>query len=505
MLRLAWAVCLLLATAVVASQLGHRVQPTYTVGLNGRPVRVAGDALEPTAVGWGERPTPPIRYLGEQRSAPNWWLRPLNSAAACAAAPGCGANVTILQVDGGADWRNPDLGGVDSAASFNFHDASASALPDDTPSGMHGSAAAAMAIGANNTFCGIGVAPGARLVAVRMLVRGARVTQASLAASLARIPDWDVASFSLGPADTGLSFEPVTEALDAALVAAAVANRTVVWAAGNGHASGDGMWLDGAASHWAVFAVGAAGADGYPTTYTEYGFVLCAAMSSDSFQGVAAAVGPSSCNQHYGGTSAAAPQIAGVLALMKAAAPALTWADALEIVVEAAQRNRVAAGRALPTQTNAAGLWFNDFLGFGIPDAALAVQLAAARTEHAGHALFEYSGATHVTYDDPVFHVEINVTRNSTVLSAAMRLDLEFGACSLDHVEEMFLISPAETRARVVGPNVDFIHHTMHDLRVGSRFFMYEGAAGTWTLVVRHSCPSILVTGTPTLEIVALV
>ncbi|HTH58922.1 MAG TPA: S8 family serine peptidase [Paraburkholderia sp.] len=89
------------------------------------------------------------------------------------------------------------------------------------------------------------------------------------------------------------------------------------------------------------------------------------------------------------GTSSAAPTVSGVIALMLQANPALTWRDVRQILMRTARRidaSRVPATVELPSgeayvpepawTQNAAGLWFDNWYGFGLVDAGAAVNMA---------------------------------------------------------------------------------------------------------------------------------
>ncbi len=73
------------------------------------------------------------------------------------------------------------------------------------------------------------------------------------------------------------------------------------------------------------------------------------------------------------GTSAAAPQVAGIVALMLSARPELGWRDVQQILAVSA-RHVDLADPAL--QTNGAGFRVSPNVGFGIPDAGQAVRIA---------------------------------------------------------------------------------------------------------------------------------
>lgn len=93
------------------------------------------------------------------------------------------------------------------------------------------------------------------------------------------------------------------------------------------------------------------------------------------------------------GTSAATPTVAGVVALMLEANPNLTWRDVRTILMKTARRvdsSRVAKTLSLPSgqsyvaepawTRNAAGLWFDNWYGFGLVNASAAVAMARGYT-----------------------------------------------------------------------------------------------------------------------------
>jgi proprotein convertase subtilisin/kexin type 2 len=74
----------------------------------------------------------------------------------------------------------------------------------------------------------------------------------------------------------------------------------------------------------------------------------------------------------FNGTSASAPMISGVVALMLKENPNLTWRDVKLILARSARQNHATE----PGWTTAYGLNFNPYYGFGVPDATKAVALA---------------------------------------------------------------------------------------------------------------------------------
>jgi subtilisin family serine protease len=79
------------------------------------------------------------------------------------------------------------------------------------------------------------------------------------------------------------------------------------------------------------------------------------------------------CTASFGGTSAAAPLVAGVTALVLEVNPALTWRDVQAVFIQSA---KVINAESPTWQRNQAGLLYSHAFGFGLVDAAKAVQLA---------------------------------------------------------------------------------------------------------------------------------
>lgn len=452
----------------------------------------------------GARPTPAIRM--RERDAPlaaDWPLVATNARAAWARTAGAGA--VIVVPDTGVDWTHPDLAAVDGAHALDVTHRTSSGMPVEP----HGTSAASMAVAADNDQCGTGVAPAATLIPVVLLERGVMLTSTLKAEALMYAPTGHVAvvSNSWGPND----YAPMVNRLDTVLRAAFAAlharNTTVVFAAGNGFEYDDHMALDGFASSRHTLAVGAVGADGRAAYYTEAGAVAVAAPSSSDVHGVTAAQpvagAQPGCTAEFGGTSAAAPQVAGMVALVVSAAPSLTPADVLDVLIRAAAANPRGVARAEPMQRNAAGLYYSPRLGFGVPDAAAAVELALNRT--ARWVARDVSAPLAVPHPYAVYGTSAytaDVAQNGTVLWASATLGLEFGSCALARVGAVTLRSPAGTVAQVFAATATWAVKSVSELEMPTRAFHGEPAAGTWTVTIEHSCsPSILLTDVSRVEL----
>ncbi len=153
----------------------------------------------------------------------------------------------------------------------------------------------------------------------------------------------------------------------------------LVWASGNGGQIGDRADYDPFTSSRYTISVSSVDDFGIASLYTEPGScnLVCAPSDFDigdnSDRGIVTTTSNSGHTFIFGGTSASAPQVAGVIALMLEANPALSWRDVQHILVDTAIVNDDEHPLWSP---NGAGRPFNDLYGFGLVDAGAAVALA---------------------------------------------------------------------------------------------------------------------------------
>ena len=118
---------------------------------------------------------------------------------------------------------------------------------------------------------------------------------------------------------------------------------------------------------------------------------------------------PTVTRKDFGGTSAAAPIVSGVAALLRAANPDLTWRDLKLILAGSARRNNPDDEDydpddedwdkgALKYGADGEHYWFNHEYGFGVVDAGAASDLAAGWTSPPGWR--EISATSHETGRD---------------------------------------------------------------------------------------------------------
>lgn len=318
-----------------------------------------------------------------------------------------GRGVRIGILDDGIDYAHPEFGDgrLDTAAGRNWNGGASGHAGAQNAADRHGTAVAGLAAATAHNGVGVaGVAPEAGLVSLRLTATahddedeaqaiGYLANARTGSASAARI---DIKNASWGPADEVFRLAGPGPLARQALATAVRDGRNgrgtiFVWAVGNGGELGEDANADGYANNPHVIAVGAMDALGRVPAYSEGGACLAvvAPSGTEASQPIVTTDRPGrfgfnppsagtdlpddAYTEGFSGTSAAAPQVAGVVALMLEANPALGWRDVKEILLRSARR----VNRMSPAwMTNAVGLRFHPRQGAGLVDAAAAVALA---------------------------------------------------------------------------------------------------------------------------------
>lgn len=409
-----------------------------------------------------------------------------------------GHGTRVMVIDAAATLAHPDLATVNASLAWNVF---ANSTDVHSPYGVeHGTSVASVVVGAHDGACASGIAPDADLVFVKLLDlnNGMYITSSVLATTLVHLPPGrvpDVVSLSIGPRVP--MYTPLEDVVEDALDTLAARGSLVVWSAGNGAETRDHLAFNAVISHAHVLAVAATDADGEPRPYSTPGGMI--ALGAPSFvpgEPTPAAAGAADCDMEFGGTSRAAPEVAAIAALLRAAVPDLTPADLLDTLILSA------APRAHNGTANAAGLVHRYDVGFGVPNATLALELATARTER------WTPRRVRVPLDlaRPVFlrsaAPTANVSVTGRVLAAYFVLDLEMGVCSMAQVRQIEIVSPAGTVASVMHmPNSMYWMRSVSGLRLGTRAFHRESAAGTWTVRIDAQCAFGTEVDDPVLEL----
>ena len=427
-----------------------------------------------------------------------------------------GVGVMVAVVDDGFEQRHPDLQANlrrDLGWDYRADDADAEAEGGDGFDEMgspradaHGTAVAGIIAAVGNNGLGVaGVAWGARVVPVRALQRD--MTDAQEAGALSHRADIvSVSNNSWGPDDDAkaiVSPGPLAEQARLDGVARGRGGRGViyVWAAGNGGEKGDDANYDGYANAPQVIAVGALTDRGVRCSYSEQGACLCVSAPSgrDGVRNPGTWTTDLSANRGYNsssvtgdlsdrrftsnfnGTSAAAPMVSGVVALMLEANPALGWRDVKEVLMRTASWTDAAHAGWF---TNGAGLRFNHSYGAGRVNAEAAVRVARSWTNLPPERWADWAlvgrEAVPIPDGDPAgVTMAAVVASDLRVETARLVLDIEHPGRNELQVE---LISPAGTVSRLWSPHDDRTPDLRH--RFTSVFCWGEPAAGTWRVRV---------------------
>uniref|UniRef100_A0A8C0Q2W8 Neuroendocrine convertase 2 n=1 Tax=Canis lupus familiaris TaxID=9615 RepID=A0A8C0Q2W8_CANLF len=237
---------------------------------------------------------------------------------------------------------------------------------------------------ANNNICGVGVAYNSKVAGIRMLDQPF-MTDIIEASSISHMPQLiDIYSASWGPTDNGKTVDGPRELTLQAMADGVNKGRggkgsIYVWASGDG-GSYDDCNCDGYASSMWTISINSAINDGRTALYDE----SCSSTLASTFSngrkrnpeaGVATTDLYGNCTLRHSGTSAAAPEAAGVFALALEANLGLTWRDMQHLTVLTSKRNQL-HDEVHQWRRNGVGLEFNHLFGYGVLDAGAMVKMA---------------------------------------------------------------------------------------------------------------------------------
>jgi proprotein convertase subtilisin/kexin type 2 len=324
-----------------------------------------------------------------------------------------GKNITTAIMDDGVDYMHPDLkNNFNAEASYDFSSNDPYPYPRYTDDwfNSHGTRCAGeIAAARDNGICGVGVAYDSKIAGIRMLDQP-YMTDLIEANSMGHEPNMiHIYSASWGPTDDGKTVDGPRNATMRAIVKGVNEGRNglgsiFVWASGDGGEDDDCNCDGYAASMWTI-SINSAINNGENAHYDE----SCSSTLASTFSnggrnpetGVATTDLYGRCTRSHSGTSAAAPEAAGVFALALEANPRLTWRDLQHLTVLTSSRNSLFDGRCrdfpelgldfpdnhvkktkdfncshFEWQMNGVGLEYNHLFGFGVLDAAEMVMLS---------------------------------------------------------------------------------------------------------------------------------
>lgn len=311
-----------------------------------------------------------------------------------------GAGVRVAVIDDAIEVLHPDLQpNLVAGASRSYRASNRGSIwpvPCTASVDDHGTAVAGILLARdNNAAGGAGVAPRASLVAFDAL---SSALDSDIADALTRDPQQNaIYHNSWGSPDDG-RLHPSEPTFLAAIEDGIARGRgglgsIYVFPAGNGgcyvRSAADGACqvdnanFDGYVNKRAVLTVCAVDDTGRKPWYGEPGanLLVCAPSSGDRPVGVTTTALRGAYRNDFTGTSASTPMVSGVIALMLAVNPSLTWRDVRLILALTARRND-------PTDpgwvVGADGVGFNHKYGFGVVDAPAAIARAAGWTSVGG-------------------------------------------------------------------------------------------------------------------------
>jgi len=490
------------------------------------------DAVELLSKSGGWEFTPVLARLFEKRQSPasgplqravndplfpnQWHLAGeginLQLNASWDSATGKGINVTV--VDDGLEVAHEDLAGnaypLDSNRHRNFNEGVPNDPTPTEPGQNHGTNCAGLigAIGFNNVGV-IGVAPEANLMGLRLIAGAA--SEDSTGEAMAWQPEnvvTHVSSNSWGPADDGTALG-VMSALQLAGITKANGYRdglgtVFVVSTGNGRQSGDEASYDGFATSRFTIGVGAVGRTGDPSSFSEQGIGVAISAFGGEFNppdvtwttnnsGDAALTAlqgkfptskaPVNYSDAFNGTSAAAPQVSGAVALLLQANPKLSYRDVKEILMKTATKTGLQNGDDF--KDNGAGFTFSHSFGAGLLNVSAALDLAASWTN-----LGELTSATVTT-------TGTNPIPDGTVDGAVYSFDFSAQpAMRVEHVE--FVVNVQHPNRGDLGfvltsPSgmVSIVNNRTPDTGANFENYLFtsvrhwgETSTGTWTVKV---------------------
>ena len=429
-----------------------------------------------------------------------------------------GEGVNVAVVDTGMNHTHPDLN--PNVIHDRNHDYYGGTWINDIfrpDYSTHGTSVAGLIAAVDNDQGMRGVAPRANIYGYNLVLSGS-VNQTNEADAMTRnLQDTAVSNNSWGKPDNG---HPHTVA---GTWERAITNGVTngyggkgiayVWAAGNG-GSNDNSNLDGRANHYGLIAVCAINHGDDRAPYSERGanLWLCAPGGETGDELGIATTDRGGYTKSAAGTSFAVPIVSGVVALMRAANPDLTWRDVKLILAASARKNDATDSGweqgALRYGSTTDHYQFNHEYGFGAVDAGAAVALAEGwTTVPAWRSLMATSTDVDLelpTTEDPSSvstQVSIEGSHVGFVEFVEVNIDIDhesFRHLEFELVSHSGAVSQLTTRPTqsgfvvhfVVQPRVDVVIQPVNSVfrplrepfRFGSARHLGENPTGQWTL-----------------------
>ena len=420
---------------------------------------------------------------------------------------GQGINVAVFE--GGVDSEHDDL--KDNYLDERNHSFVGGAVR--SPSYNHGTNAAGVIAARDNDIGGRGVAPRATLYHYRSPPGEEAITNAM-------IRDLDVTavhnnSWRLHPHAHMRTASAAWEQAVERGVTEGYGGKGIVYvfSAGNADSIDSHTNLDERVNHYAVIPACAVSYNDVRSPYSETGDVLWVCAPSDDGGDSLPEITTTSENNGYtttfGGTSAAAPIVSGVSALVRAANASLTWRDVKLVLAGSARKNHPTSDTweqgELKYGSSSERYWFSPNYGFGVVDAWAAVQLAEGWTNLPPFRQISAGDSKPAQIRDAQSYASAGPYVTKTITLDSYVDFIEFIAIELTMTYKRYrhvrieLESPAGTTSTIAYPETSTPYILFgssgkvgldnETIRLGSARFMGEPGAGQWKLRIRDEVP----------------